>query len=65
MAAVIHAAAPITAFMVGSAAGHETGKEDPDSDGSPTGATIGAADVAFKLCSAWAEGKGWAPTSQP
>ena len=46
---VIHAAAPVTAFMVGYMAGHEAGKGDAGSKG-PRAATARAADIAFRLC---------------
>ncbi|MFJ5956350.1 DUF6457 domain-containing protein [Paenarthrobacter sp. NPDC092416] len=62
--AVIHAAAPVTAFMVGYAAGLEAGKGSRGSDVLPAVATNKAADIAFKLCSDRAEGKGWEPTNQ-
>ena len=55
---VIHAAAPVTAFMVGYAAGLEAGKGNRGPDVSPAVATNRAADIAFKLCSDRAEGKG-------
>lgn len=61
---VIHAAAPVTAFMVGYAAGREASKESQGSGASSTLATTRAADVAFKLCSDRAAGKGWGPTIQ-
>lgn len=61
---VIHAAAPVTAFMVGYAAGLEAGKGSRGSNVSPAVATNRAASVAFKLCSDRAEGKGWDPTNQ-
>ncbi|MET4622891.1 hypothetical protein ABIE18_004371 [Arthrobacter sp. 2762] len=61
---VIHAAAPVTAFMVGYAAGLEAGKGSRGSDVLPTVATNKAADIAFRLCSDRAEGKGWEPTNQ-
>lgn len=54
---VIHAAAPVTAFMVGYAAGLEAGKRNLGSDVSPAEATNRAAAVAFQLCSDRAEGK--------
>jgi hypothetical protein len=46
---VIHAAAPVTAFMVGYVAGHEAGKGNSDSEMSRS-ATLRAADIAFRLC---------------
>ncbi|MEV7605690.1 DUF6457 domain-containing protein [Paenarthrobacter sp. NPDC089322] len=61
---VIHAAAPVTAFLVGYAAGREAGKGSGESDVSPAVATNRAADIAFKLCSDRAEGKGWEPINQ-
>ncbi|BCW48242.1 DUF6457 domain-containing protein [Arthrobacter sp. StoSoilB13] len=61
---VIHAAAPVTAFMVGYAAGLEAGKGSRGSDVLPAVATSKAADIAFRLCSDRAEGRGWEPTNQ-
>ncbi|RAM36843.1 DUF6457 domain-containing protein [Arthrobacter globiformis] len=46
---VIHAAAPVTAFMVGYVAGQEAGRESAGSEGSRA-ATARAADIAFRLC---------------
>jgi hypothetical protein len=46
---VIHAAAPVTAFMVGYVAGHEAGKGGAGSEVSRA-ATARAADIAFRLC---------------
>jgi hypothetical protein len=46
---VIHAAAPVTAFMVGYVAGHEAGRGNAGSAGSRE-ATARAADIAFRLC---------------
>ncbi|MFC9354881.1 DUF6457 domain-containing protein [Arthrobacter sp. NPDC057013] len=46
---VIHAAAPVTAFMVGYAAGQKAGKNDAGSAGARE-ATARAADIAFRLC---------------
>ncbi|MBT2551312.1 DUF6457 domain-containing protein [Arthrobacter sp. ISL-65] len=46
---VIHAAAPVTAFMVGYVAGHEAGRGNAGSEGSRS-ATARAADIAFGLC---------------
>jgi hypothetical protein len=43
---VIHAAAPVTAFMVGYAAGQEAGRGNAGS----REATERASDIAFKLC---------------
>ena len=54
---VIHAAAPVTAFMVGYMAGHEAGKGDAGSKGSRA-ATARAADIAFRLCEDRANSKG-------
>lgn len=50
-ASVIHAAAPVTAFMVGYAAGQEVGRAaNEGSSMSSSAATLKAADVAFALC---------------
>ncbi|MDQ0618294.1 DUF6457 domain-containing protein [Arthrobacter globiformis] len=46
---VIHAAAPVTASMVGYVAGHEAGRGNIGSGGSRE-ATARAADIAFRLC---------------
>jgi hypothetical protein len=54
---VIHAAAPVTAFMVGYVAGHEAGKGNAGSEGSRE-ATARAADIAFRLCEDRANSKG-------
>lgn len=44
---VIHAAAPVTAYMVGYVAGHKAGRGN--AEGSRE-ATARAADIAFRLC---------------
>ena len=46
---VIHAAAPVTAFLVGYAAGQGAGKNNAGSAGGSE-ATARAADIAFRLC---------------
>jgi hypothetical protein len=46
---VIHAAAPVTAFLVGYAAGQGAGKNNAGSAGGRE-ATARAADIAFRLC---------------
>jgi len=46
---VIHAAAPVTAFMVGYVAGQKAGKNDAGSAGAREAAAR-AADIAFRLC---------------
>ncbi|MBT2513001.1 DUF6457 domain-containing protein [Arthrobacter sp. ISL-30] len=60
---VIHAAAPVTAFMVGYAAGHEAGRGGSSSEVSSSAAISKAADVAFKLCADRAAGKRGEPTN--
>ena len=54
---VIHASAPVTAFMVGYAAGQEAGKGTSGSAVTPSAATIRAADIAFTLCESRAGGR--------
>ncbi|HEY8700743.1 MAG TPA: DUF6457 domain-containing protein [Arthrobacter sp.] len=65
---VIHAAAPVTTFLVGYAAGLEAGSGSADSKASSTAAIAKAADVAFRLCDDGHDGgpagKGWADTAQ-
>ncbi|NKX54689.1 DUF6457 domain-containing protein [Arthrobacter mobilis] len=65
---VIHAAAPVTTFMVGYAAGLKAGTGSGDSESSATAAISKAANVAFQLCedgtSGGPAGKGWANTAQ-
>jgi hypothetical protein len=65
---VIHAAAPVTTFMVGYAAGLEAGRGSAGSRATSTAAISKAADVAFQLCEDGADGgpagKGWADTAQ-
>jgi hypothetical protein len=46
---VIHAAAPVTAFMVGYVAGQEAGRGNAGSEASRA-ATVRAAGIAFGLC---------------
>ncbi|WP_309109037.1 DUF6457 domain-containing protein [Arthrobacter sp.] len=60
---VIHASAPVTAFMVGYAAGQEAGKGNAGSSVTPSAATTRAADIAFSLCESRAGGRGADPTS--
>ncbi|MFE4833684.1 DUF6457 domain-containing protein [Arthrobacter sp. NPDC056691] len=54
---VIHAAAPVTAYMVGYVAGHEAGRGGPGPAGAKE-ATARAADIAFRLCEDRANNKG-------
>ena len=54
---VIHAAAPVTAFMVGYVAGQKAGTDDAGSAGARE-ATARAADIAFRLCEDRAGGQG-------
>ena len=65
---VIHAAAPVTSFLVGYAAGLEAGTGSAGSKASSAAAIRKAADVAFQLCDQGADGgpasKGWADTAQ-
>lgn len=69
---VTHAAAPITALMVGYAAGLAAGTStagtSTGSKQSSAAAVAQAADVAFRLCQDGADGgpssKGWADTAQ-
>lgn len=65
---VIHAAAPVTTFLVGYAAGLEAGTGSGGSKESSEAAIRKAADVAFQLCDHGADGgpasKGWADTAQ-
>ncbi|CAN7244621.1 DUF6457 domain-containing protein [Arthrobacter sp. LjRoot14] len=75
---VTHAAAPITALMVGYAAGLAAGARNTGTTGTATGsggpkeasaaAVAQAAAVAFRLCEDGADGgpssKGWADTAQ-
>lgn len=65
---VIHAAAPVTTFMVGYAAGLETGTGSGDSKASSAAAISKAAGVAFQLCEDEADAgpasNGWANTPQ-
>ncbi|MDQ1060531.1 hypothetical protein QFZ23_004432 [Arthrobacter globiformis] len=46
---VIHAAAPVTAFMVGYVAGREAGRDNAGPE-EARNATAQAADIAFRLC---------------
>ncbi|MFE4544583.1 DUF6457 domain-containing protein [Arthrobacter sp. NPDC056727] len=57
---VIHAAAPVTAFMVGYVAGHQ-GSRDSAGSGDFRDATARAAEVAFELCRNWTDSKGNGP----
>jgi hypothetical protein len=65
---VTHAAAPVTSFMVGYAAGLEAGAGSAGSKAASGAAIRKAADVAFQLCEDGADGgpasKGWADTAQ-
>ncbi|WP_309107831.1 DUF6457 domain-containing protein [Arthrobacter sp.] len=65
---VIHAAAPVTTFLVGYAAGLEAGTGSAGSQASSRVAIRKAAEVAFQLCDQGADGgpasKGWADTAQ-
>jgi hypothetical protein len=65
---VIHAAAPVTTFLVGYAAGREAGLGSADSKASSAAAIARAAEVAFRLCEDGHDGgpaaKGWADTGQ-
>jgi hypothetical protein len=67
-ASVIHAAAPVTTFMVGYAAGLEAVTGSAGFTASSAAAVSKAADVAFQLCGDGADGgpasKGWADTAQ-
>jgi hypothetical protein len=55
---VIHASAPVTAFMVGYAAGQEASKGITGSAVTSSEATVRAADIAFTLCEKRAAGRG-------
>jgi hypothetical protein len=57
---VIHAAAPVTTFMVGYVAGQEAGRENAGSQDSK-GATARGAEIAFELCRNWTDSKGAGP----
>ena len=59
---VIHAAAPVTAFMVGYVAGQETAPEKAGSEASRN-ATARAAEIAFELCRNWTDGRTGGATS--
>lgn len=65
---VIHAAAPVTTFMVGYAAGLEAGTGSAGPEASSTAAISKAAAVAFRLCEDGHDGgpasTGWADTGQ-
>jgi hypothetical protein len=65
---VIHAAAPVTTFLVGYAAGLEAGTGSAGSKMASTASVAKAADVAFQLCGDGHDGgpaaKGWADTAQ-
>ncbi|RAX44814.1 molybdopterin-guanine dinucleotide biosynthesis protein [Arthrobacter sp. AQ5-06] len=64
---VIHAAAPVTTFLVGYAAGL-AGNGSARSTAESTAAVTQAADVAFRLCADGHDGgpaaEGWADTGQ-
>ena len=65
---VIHAAAPVTTFLVGYAAGLEAGTGGAGSKAASAAAIARAADVASRLCEDGHDGgpaaKGWADTGQ-
>lgn len=57
---VIHAAAPVTAFMVGYVAGQEAGPAEAGSEASRD-ATARAAEIAFEMCRNWTDGRDGGP----
>lgn len=65
---VIHAAAPVTTFLVGYAAALEAGTGSAGSKAASSASIAKAADVAFKLCGDGTDGgpasRGWADTAQ-
>ena len=65
---VIHAAAPVTTFLVGYAAGLAAGNSSAGSTAESTAAVTQAADVAFRLCEDGHDGgpaaAGWADSGQ-
>jgi len=65
---VIHAAAPVTTFLVGYAAGLEAGSGSAGSREASAAAVDKAARTAFRLCSQGPDGGpasgGWADTAQ-
>lgn len=65
---VIHAAAPVTTFLVGYAAGLDAGTGSAGSREASAASVAKAARVAFQLCDdgapGGAAGKGWADTAQ-
>jgi len=65
---VTHAAAPVTTFMVGYAAGLEAGTGSAGNRDNAASAVAKAADTAFQLCEDGHDGgpasKGWADTAQ-
>ncbi|WP_426766016.1 DUF6457 domain-containing protein [Pseudarthrobacter sp. 1G09] len=65
---VIHAAAPVTTFMVGYAAGLRAGTGSAGNKDAAAAAVEKAARVAFQLCEDGHDGgpasKGWADTAQ-
>jgi Domain of unknown function (DUF6457) len=65
---VIHAAAPVTTFMVGYSAGLVTGAGSAGSEASSAAAIAKAADVVFRLCEDGPDdgpaSTGWADTAQ-
>lgn len=65
---VIHAAAPVTTFMVGYAAGLQAGTGSAGNRENTAAAVAKAADTAFRLCDDGHDGgpasKGWADTAQ-
>ena len=65
---VIHAAAPVTTFLVGYAAGLDAGTGSAGSKESSSASVAKAAGIAFQLCEDGQDGgpasKGWADTAQ-
>jgi hypothetical protein len=65
---VIHAAAPVTTFLVGYAAGLDAGTGSAGSKESSSASVAKAASIAFQLCEDGHDGgpasKGWADTAQ-
>ena len=65
---VTHAAAPVTTFMVGYAAGLEAGTGSAGTKEASTASVAKAADIAFQLCEdghdSGPASKGWADTAQ-
>lgn len=65
---VIHAAAPVTSFLVGYAAGLDAGTGSAGNREAAAASVAKAAQVAFQLCEDGANGgpasRGWADTAQ-